>query len=233
MDEQILLSPSSIALFNDCPFKFYLHKVVKAEPIPARFQEVLDYGALIHEIIADYYRSLPPNVTPNEVPMHITRQVRRRGLQVVDRVERHIQSFVNFEKFRIREGWLIKGVEMELQRPPFKGIVDALFTKGGKKIVVDWKTSRNATLNNNYIVQGLVYKYLTGADEVYFVFLEWGGKKVKLPNYDMSWLEELAQKIYVALKENNFPRRKSERCEECEYQMYCIALEKKITIWDI
>jgi len=229
---RLLLSPSSVVLFSKCPYAFYLHKIKNIPPIQPYHREAVEFGRNVHQIIAKYYELIPESMTSSQIYIYLAKAIKEVVGYVDERLQRQMEGFAKFEKQRLGWSFSVKpvAIEKEYVKPPLKGIVDAVFRRGDKLVVVDWKSGYTGRITNEMAIQGMIYKYLTGADEVYFVFLQYGYVQ-KLPNYDMKWLVDQLKKIGEAVDSNRFPKNK-ENCETCEYQLYCKFEELGWTVWD-
>lgn len=232
-NNKVLLSPTSIADFMECPYRFYLRKIKLVPALKPFWKEAVEFGTLVHETIQRYYEIIPKDLTPKEVSIYLSKARHDIGAELTERYERQLRGFERFEKQRL--GWSFEtkpvAVEKYYEKYPFCGIVDVLFRKGRKLIVVDWKTGYGGNINTNYMIQGMVYRILTDADEVYFVFLEYGLVQ-KLPKIDKKWFQQQVNNIIKALKTNNFKKNR-EKCKYCPYQIYCKLEEIKVTIWEL
>jgi len=234
MVDKILLSPSSIGEYLGCPYKYYLDKILKVTPLQPMFKEALDFGHLVHEAIKHYYEIIPIDITPKMVKLYISKAIKDVGGVITDRLEIQLRGFAKFERERLTWGLNPKPVAVEqmFEKPPLHGVVDALFRKGRDYVVVDWKTGYRAVIDEGYALQGMAYKYLTDAKEMYFVFLQYG-QVLKLPNYSFDWFWNKVQSVINGIKNKRFNRLRGEQCKYCEFQIYCKLAEEGITIWQI
>jgi len=229
------LSPTAMATYMACPKKFdytYNRQVI---PLESRWQESLDFGRLIHEIVANYYREVTDELTPNLIKLNIYAEAKKiidfNGLTKEDRekVDRHLKVFCEFEVERIRSGVLSKplAVEKDIERAGVHAIVDALFKhKDGRLILYDWKTLYGwyPQLNDGMMIQGAIQKFVTGADEMNFVFLQ-SGTVLPLPE-DVNML--LVKPIYYGIKNKHFDRQKGEQCLSCPFNIICRLEEMQV-----
>lgn len=218
------ISPHGIARFKECPFKFYLHYTGR-KPLETYWREAAEFGKAIHEIIAEYYRTLPVSITPQGAQGHLAAIFNKRWpvtlTHLRQRAERQLMNFLRFEKRRLT--WRIDprpvAVEKEYTKGQVHGIVDALFrAPNGELIVVDWKTGRSrARLTEDIVVQMNVYMYLTGARRAYALFLEFGEWYEVRPTIDV---EKIVKEL---LSMPDYPPRPGPWCRTCEYQFACMA----------
>jgi len=228
----MLISPTMINTFIECPYKYYLAYEKQLTPL---WKPSYEFGRKLHATISEYYNSLHENITPNEVPLYLSIASKKTGLNT-EMYRRYLDNFVEFEKQRL--SWHINpkpiAIEKEFTRKPFKGIIDAMFRKGDNNIIVDWKTGfvkSNPARDEQLTLQGNIYLYLTGAKELYFIFLAYGHyEKVE---YSEEFLRNRIVKFLEALKTRNFPKVLDERCKLCEFNAHCLSEEYKVVWWEL
>lgn len=229
---EFFLSPSSINDFLQCPAKFWYSR--KYKPLPVK-TEAMKSGLLLHKIIATYYKLLPNNLTPSECFIYIRKAIEEvLGTQSLNTIMKkfgwHLSKFEKFEKERL--SWHVDvrpiAVEREFIRPPFKGIVDAIFKKNNKTIVVDWKSGRAPnTLPDYYTIQGCIYASLTNADEVIFYFLT-SGRFIRVTYGDCTRAKDIISKVIQDIKNGVFEWRPGSHCDICPYQIPCYIERYKL-----
>ena len=232
------ISPSGVAMWRVCPFKFLLHySGVRPLPVHPSRREPLDFGRYIHEVIKDYYSNLPPSVTPASVRTLLSVSFKRvwpeELMHLRERAERQLLNFMRFEERRI--AWGIDprpiAVEREYRRGIIHGVVDAVFrAPNGELVVVDWKTGQGRSrLTDDIVFQMNAYLYLTGASRAYVILLEWGEWYEVRPSMDV---EVVAREL---VSSESFPRRRGPHCRECEYQIPCLTelrgIDTMLTFW--
>jgi len=225
MNDDLLLSPSSINDFIQCPAKFWYSRWYKRLPIKT---ETMEFGLTLHEIIAKYYNLIPENLTPTECFMYIRKAVEEvvgsQSLSVVLRkFSWHLKQFEKFEKQRL--SWHINpkplAVEKKYIKPPFMGIVDAIFKRDGKLVVVDWKSGRAPSeLPEYYTIQGCIYAYLTNADEIIFYFLT-SGRFLRIEYKHCNEVKQKILDVINQIKEGVFTKNRGSHCKECPVQIPC------------
>lgn len=226
------VSPSGVAMWRTCPFKFYLH-YSGAKPLPPHpdFAEPLEFGKAIHEVIKTYYELMPSSVTPGTLRTIMSAAFKRawpaKLMHLRDRAERQLLNFLKFEERRITWGIDPRplAVEKEFTKGIVHGVVDALFkAPNGEVIVVDWKSGRGRSrLTEDIVFQMNVYLYLTGASRAYPIFLEWGEWYEVRPTIDV---ETVVREIVEA---RSYPKRRGPHCQSCEYQLACLGPERGLT----
>jgi len=217
-----LISFSAMQTYAECPYKYYLAYVEGLKPLR---REEYEFGRLVHQVIKTYYELIPSALTPMEVRLYLAQAAKRVGLDPSSRIYL-LENFARFEEQRLT--WNVSAkplaVEKEFQKPPFHGIVDALFVNmKGEKIVVDWKTSLKSSVEmwEAYRLQGNIYMYLTGAKKAIFYGLTRGN--VLEFEYDEEYLKKRLEEFVNNLKQKKFDRKLGEHCFTCEYNIHCFA----------
>jgi CRISPR/Cas system-associated exonuclease Cas4 (RecB family) len=207
-----------------CPAKFWYYKQ-GYRPLEIK-KEILEFGKKLHEAVAIYYKSIPPNITAKEVNMYVVNALQKAtGLpyrSLDGKYKRFIKFFSRFEKERIKKV-VVKPlyIEKEYVREPFKGIIDAAFTDfQGNLVIVDWKSSLKQQLPDDYKLQGCIYGLLTDAAEVIFYSLL-TGRSIKITKSDCRQIKDKIVKALEGIKKGVNTRNKGEHCKECEYQLAC------------
>jgi CRISPR/Cas system-associated exonuclease Cas4 (RecB family) len=220
----LLLSPSAVLRFIECPEKFWLS--LECKPLPLKTDAQI-FGLKLHEIIATYYSMLlrSESVTPSEFEPKLMAAAKKCGIseQLFNKYKWHFKNFIKFEMQRVSWHIDIKpiAVEQRVEKPPFKGIIDAIFRKGDDIVVVDWKSGFFPTmLPDYYKIQGCIYKYLTGASEVLFYFLR-NGSYHRLQIEDCEAIEATVKKVLDSISRGIRYRKEGEHCKVCEYQLAC------------
>ena len=226
------ISPTGINLYRECPRKFYYYYLKKKSMVPP-FRKALDFGSLIHNIIADYYRTIPDDIVPDSAIHHLKQVMKKYSSQLYDpetrdRAERQLENFLRFERKRLRWHFSPRpvAVEKEYRKGVIHGFVDALFMKEGKLVVVDWKTGKGQSgITEAIAVQLNTYMYLTGAEEAYVLFLEYG--RFDKLEYEID-IETIVNEI---MADNVFAPRRGDHCRFCEYQILCNPRDFELWRW--
>lgn len=221
----MLISPSGILRFIQCPEKFWLS--ISCKPLPLK-TDVMVFGCNLHEIIAEYYRMLikSDSITLSELEAKLVVAARKHGVgeQLYKKYRWHFKNFIKFEYERV--GWNVDikpiAVEKEFEKPPFRGTVDAIFKKGDGYVIVDWKSgSLYEDLPDFYKIQGCVYRYITGIDDVVFYFLG-NGRYRRLVLNDCEDVSDIVSRVLNDIKNNVRYLNEGEHCRYCEYQIACL-----------
>lgn len=217
------ISPSSIRLYLECPRKALL-KLQGFQPLPHIYQESLDLGKAVHEIIEEYYNILPEAIVPKEIKIYLSKAASNRGIEIDDRIQIYLNGFSKFERERLLNGLKVEGVEVEFRKGILLGVVDAIFVDGNNtKILVDWKTGylKLNELSDILKIQGTVYYYLTGISNIKFVFLK-NGSSINLTYNDIKDVVPAIIDTLVKISRGDFAPNIGPHCAECEYRHVCL-----------
>jgi CRISPR/Cas system-associated exonuclease Cas4 (RecB family) len=216
----MLISPTMLNTFIECPYKYYLAYVEYLKP---QWKPAYEIGKNLHTIIENYYKELTDSITPSEVSLYVSSVVKRLNLDP-ELYKTYLNNFVKIEQQRL--SWHINpkplAIEQEYIRPPFRGVIDAMFMKGNDKVIIDWKTGfhkPNPIRDKQLMVQGNIYLYITGAKEVYFAFLSYGN--IEKVMYDEDELKPVLRDFFTSIKTYDYPRMIGENCKNCEYNIPC------------
>jgi len=229
-----LLSPSRINCMLLCPMKHHLKYVLKVKELPP--PEYFEFGSKLHEVIKNYYLNIPESITPKEVPLFVSQAVKKVDTDVNDKLLQHLRGFTQFEEVRLT--WNIGtkplAIEKKIERGPFQGIIDAMFKKGEEIVVVDWKSGYgwNPILDDGLQVQGEIYRYLTNADRIFFIFVKYN-KWVELPKERNSAIISKIKSAIENIRKGVKDRNKGWHCENCEVSLFCSFLERGWNLWNL
>ena len=228
----MMISPTMLSTFNECPYKF---KVIYVEERRPLFKPEFEFGKRVHRIIAEYYKILPHDATPRDVPMILGNAIKKVVGYVDENLVRYFKGFEDFEKRRL--SWHVNPkpllVEAEVKKGRLHGIIDAAFKRNEHTIVIDWKTGmvREPAMDEHLKIQGNFYMHLMGASEMYFVFLRYGSWH-KL-TYDEAFLAEKLRALLEAIDGNSYPRKRGRQCERCEVNLHCYFDEHELKWWEL
>jgi len=228
----VLISPTTLSTFTECPYKFKILYVDSRRPL---FKPEYEFGRRVHAVIAEYYRLLPDDATPSDVPMVLGQAIKRVFGVVDEAVVRYLRGFESFERQRL--SWHINpkplAFEAEVRRGQLRGVVDAIFKRQGEIVVVDWKTgmARDPTMDDHLRIQGNVYMYLTGAREIYFIFVRYGTWHRLV--YDEEYLRGVLSRFLEAYNKGDYRRREGPHCERCEVGLHCYFDRYGISWWEL
>jgi len=211
-----------MALYFDCPYKYYLSYVLNVKPM---YKPEYEFGRTLHNIIKTYYSLIPSSITPKEVRMYLTQAVKRLNLDPSSKIPM-LENFARFEEVRIASSINSKPLEVEKEfiKPPFKGVVDAIFmTSKGEYVVVDWKTSIRGgdEVWERLKLQGNIYMYLTNSRKSLFYGLRRGNVEEFI--YDEEYLMSKYREFMDNVSKGVFSRRLDSRCYNCEFNIYCLS----------
>lgn len=228
-----LFSPTRINCFLTCPRQHYLRYELKVRELPA--PDYFEFGSKVHEIIKTYYENIPDGISPKEVSLFISQAVKKVNTEVSDYLLQHLRGFTKFEESRL--SWHVNPkpvlIERDLTKPPFHGIIDAMFRKGDEVIVVDWKSGYgwNPRLDERMLIQGNIYRYLTNASRVFFIFVRYN-KWLEIPKADDKLVDKIKSAIEGIEAGVNY-RVKGRQCDDCGVNLYCNFEERRWTLWNL
>jgi len=224
------ISPTMISTFNTCPYKFKILYVDKRLPL---YKPEYEFGRKIHMIIAEYYKLLPDDAVPSDVPITLGQAIKRVFSNVDEYIVKYMRPFEEFEKQRLT--WHINPkpilFEKEIVKGNIHGVVDAVFKRNNDVIVVDWKTGmiRDPTIDEHLKIQGNTYMYLLDAKEIYFLFIKYGVWHKLL--YDEVYLKNKLEEFITAVKNNKYSRRNGPHCSRCEVNLHCYFDKYRLEWW--
>jgi len=226
----MLISPSAISTFNTCPYKFKILYIDNRKPL---YKAEFEFGKKIHSIIAQYYKLLTNDITPNEVPSFLAIAIKKVIGNADENIIKYLKGFEEFEKQRLL--WHINPkpmlIESEITKGNITGVIDAMFKRNGENILVDWKTgsTRDPNIDEHLKIQGNIYMYLTNAKEMYFIFIRYNTWHKIV--YDENFILEKLKNFIEAYNNKNFPRNEGQHCERCEVNLHCYFDKYNLKWW--
>lgn len=207
---QITLSYSSISLFHQCPYAFYLHKIKNL----TGENEATQYGKLVHSEMDKFFKE---GIITNTVKPFINPYIME------------LRNFKNFETEKELSILLSSSIS-------FTSIIDFYLLKD-IPLIIDWKTNKykNANPLQLYIYAYVLQQNGIGTEqyegELYYLRYGQGDKYhisreeiIKAYDYIFRSSEEIYKKVEKYLKNQNekiFEKTKN-NCSYCLYNKYCI-----------
>lgn len=231
------LSPSSLLTFQSCPFKFWCSKDHNIIPLPQKDNIYALFGRNLHKLIQEYYIKVmqakefgTDNIHPTLSDV-IGQQTPVLGIENINKgYTTHLRNFEDFEEDRIKNEWKVLGVEKRIVSKGLKGFIDAVFQdREGKIIVVDWKTGK---WKDDFLIQGMIYKLLSKADEVMF-FYSLNGIEHNLTEKELIRGKAMGNDILRQIKQGVNERRRNFFCSSCEYSLVCGLSEVGMKIEEV
>jgi len=215
--------------------KHWLYKK-RIKHIPSIYEEDFKFGTMMHDIAKIYYSNISGMIEPSEVKLEFLRIANKKYKPITEKMREHIDGISRFEKERLSWGNHPEpiSVEKHYKKGEFHGYVDVIFKHGEKEIVVDWKCGYKfiSELNDAMKIQGAIYKYITGSDKVLFVFIS-TGHSIELTDEDQEDAKSIIDKVMDGIKNGKYNRvNDQERCDNCEYQIYCYLQQNKTRWWE-
>jgi len=232
------ISPSSLNLYFQCPYRWYLSKQkidgIWVDDRHARF------GSMIHNIIANYFKKLPSRVNESTIENLANKCLEDYFDDSLSYMRKTantiISNFISFEKYRLKK-WKTyrpKFIEQRIRLGDYLvGVIDFY----GNDTIIDWKTGSYSFLTLDLKRQGGIYKYLVEksghkVNNVIFVFLR-ENKIVELPEVTKGWVESEVNKMIRSIEAGIFTKKKSHACSWCEYKLRCQFEEERVCLWSI
>ncbi|MEM4911372.1 MAG: PD-(D/E)XK nuclease family protein [Metallosphaera sp.] len=212
------ISPATLNDYMKCPRKVYFkfNNYLKMAPF---FEESVNRGKLVHQIIQEFYQGEVDRLTETEAKLRISDIYHKHVLIHDEKTEYELLNFVAFESFRKEQGFRVVETEKEYSTTyrdvTVHGIIDMMMIKDQEKVVVDWKTGYQGIVTEEIRNQLSVYKWLTNADRTYVVFLDW-----------KSWFEvdvdDPRPMLDALIDDKEFLPSYSD-CKLCGYQIPCLG----------
>ena len=239
----ISISQSSLNLFNDCPFAYYL-KTLKLNPMYYNTKG-FEVGTVVHDTLDYFYKHRYDKNMEYEDIYYYTYEIMKKYwkndmdqedyVKIVRCLKNHATWLAkkDFEKTPVTEGFVdIPFTDEDDEEEGWLGYID--FIDPSNKQVIDWKTNTRAVLSKNYRIQAEVYRILMkkkfGIELDYFDFFflynnEWRRVKYSTPAQKKikKELMEIRERMIAAIKEGKFPKnpRTEKMCKWCPYRYYC------------
>ena len=162
------ISPSDLRAYLACPFRFFLSRVLRMEPVESGQREMspADFGSLMHTVLESFGRDPVISTSTNEMEIAswledaLDKNVRaRHGLLPLfavtlqtESMRQRLRAFAKLQADQRGDGWRIIAVEERIDASwgvtigdvPLVGTIDRVerHESTGKMRIVDYKTSR-------------------------------------------------------------------------------------------
>jgi len=238
--EDLILSPSSISTYSDCPLKFKYQKILR---VPTPSSSTLDLGTTIHKVVEDLAKLREKGITPTEeVAMNILSENRMfRSYQnkteykrSTDRIKTMVNTYLEWERKSPNEV-VAKEVDfqIEVDGVQFIGRIDRVEKNPqGEFEVIDFKSGNVRKSRNTIKTDPQMNIYALGVKQLYGKL----PKKASLfylehrtVTYDITEeqvdeaLKPIKQMIKLILDEKFEPTPSIQACMFCDYQSVCDA----------
>ena len=232
LSPQHVFSPSQIISHEQCPFCWECN--LEHQPQILTETKYADAGTVIHQSIAEYFRTINPNPTKGEIEgtfqTILDRNWQASGLkQMEPRKDKCFESFTRFEVKR-KKSWLQyipsmieQNLTTTINGINYRTIVDAYWEKDAT--IVDWKSGRLNQLGIMERIQGQVMKMIITAQRkpvlrVLFVSLLVGAE-LPMPETTDGFVEVKVRSMFERFRTNHFPKKKGYHCDYCGYTLRC------------
>lgn len=238
-DSVFRLSASSVKTHANCPYRFYLAKVLGLDGTKAS-KGYLELGSAVHESIEevltkDRWRS-PPR-PQNQLRQELMSEFNEWDPQVDDDLwDRGVSCLETAAKYlsTLRDDLTVNEVEPEFDfslgradvSAKFKGYIDV--TSDEPREVIDWKTG--SIREKGEVIQGAVYMrgyqelYGEPPDKIRFVYLKEGKERALEPD-DENWETFIghAQQCVQDIRREQFEAKPGSQCYFCDQEGFCHA----------
>ena len=244
------LSATSMELYNNCPFQFFIKKVLKikeqSDPfrlylgtIYHKLYEVLDDNPSKEDILNVYQNEIK-NLNINEDDLFYLEQIFNNYLPYYHLVKDKINEKFSDYKPLYKEQEFIHVLNSNRK---LVGKIDLILEDNKKVVIVDYKTKAEPVTKNNLEkgdFQNFIYMYLFENNESDYNIIDtcrqsMGLKKDEKNKYNIKTLKEKKEidelKDYMKNKineidnlisENNFEIRESDKCKNCFFADICM-----------
>lgn len=134
-------SYSRIEAFNDCPYRFFLRYICKAEEKENFFS---NYGSFMHSLIERFYKGeLKKDELETEFLLGFANRVRGKKpprISVAKYIGDGMKYFRDFKEFNFNTVAVEKKFNFEIDGVPFVGYIDYIGERGGEYYIVDHKS---------------------------------------------------------------------------------------------
>lgn len=225
--KQLRLSKSKILDYLQCHLKYRYKHVEKIEGVTI---PQMEYGREVHETIEKFYKSIDAEFLPTNSG-EIMQQVRKHAKEYTT----EINNFVKFNETAISSNgkqWQPIAVEQKYydEQTDFVGVIDAVFKKDSKILILDFKTS---SYNKEYISN---YRFeLAGYAMLWDKFnkqksTHWG--VAFLGSNNKIWTEKVNERSMRSftlklarakhdIKQEKFEPNYGNHCKRCQYYYKC------------
>lgn len=173
-------SPTSINMYKRCPRKYYLHYLLK-KPIKPNIH--LYRGSIVHAAINNFDSLEIKPSDESDYPLlrerligifHDQWKKNEKDIEKLNLPEKEIRFYYN-ESIEMLDNWLSHFIEETARAPPCKtrevklfsspeycvmGILDLIQERNGFIEIIDYKTSKAATITEEYLLQLALYALL-------------------------------------------------------------------------
>lgn len=235
-------SPSEINTGYNCPYLWKCGK--ERQPTIAVETKFADFGHVIHESIAQYFKMISPDphsgAIRGTIKSIVNEKLKASGLRRMDtRKEKCINNFVKFEVKRLKtwKQYIPTHIEQKKQAKVnginYRTIGDAYWR--ADETIIDWKSGKMAQIGVVERIQGQVMKIVWTAlgfpvKRVIFVALQ-TGLALEMPHTTNGFVEDKVRSLCEYDRLGYFPKKKSSLCYFCEYQLRCAFEEAGVCLW--
>lgn len=248
--KKVILSPSRLNDYLDCPRKFFYYKILGINVLDAN-QDSSNFGTLVHNTL-DYAVKIAKNTgaypTKDEISEKLMKDIEDAvfsGDEIREKFVKLGKNFVDNYYVKFAEIPISRVAEAEYKIDSVQ--VDDFFIEGkidrieqnsdGTYQLYDYKTGKSVSENQiaiggskeNYYNQLCFYKYIfeksknKKVSKTGLIYVEENKTKEKdLDNTDMEYIENKIREVHQAMMELKFnPSNTTSSCKFCPYKHMC------------
>lgn len=151
MPKDLVLSPSGIILYQNCPYSFFLRYIKKLKPI-IEDDSALKLGKSVHSVLENFYKSI--DLKTNEPDVHLVEALKKSAQQNWD-------CSIDSKKREEMNNSIFLWLQFEVQR--FKkykelNILDKFCPVATEEDITDWNSKLRAIIDKRCVGQsGNIY----------------------------------------------------------------------------
>ncbi len=235
----ITLSPFKISIFKQCPLRYKFHYVDKLYKKYKKDRDYLSFGDSLHRTLRDFFKISFNERTYENLEKLYRKNWVRKGYSSLEEEKkwglkglRILKNFYEEEELKIKPFLIEKSLKGYYRSFVISGRIDrADLIKENEIIVIDYKTGRISEDKELNKISAVIYKFLLEKNyhkkvikiiNHYLLFQ----KKVIYTFGDKEFEDYLNRIVNIGLeilKEKEFPPKKSNLCEYCDFSEICPA----------
>jgi DNA helicase-2/ATP-dependent DNA helicase PcrA len=236
------LSAYSIEMYQTCPLQF---KLARDWNLPTEPAAMMQYGSVMHQVLADYYNSVVggTSYTEEQVLEMFRDRVASAGIEDPLQRELYLTQGISQLQEVLRDGLkpqvlgTEKSFSVEIAGTPVSGRIDRIDSVGGQGVeLVDYKTGRPKNQKDaDNSLQLSIYAIAAKRQWDYevkrmtFHNLQNNSRMEVVPTPTMlATAEEKIRKTAQALRNGDFRPKPGFQCKFCGYRELCPATEEKL-----
>ncbi len=211
------LSPSSINLYLQCPYAYFLSYIKK---IKLNDDQYSLFGKSIHKILEMYYKEFNGDLQ-SSIEKYWDMNIPEEMSDIAN---------VCFKNFLENKYDFPLYLEEHIENEKYG--INCYVDRINNREIIDYKTGTNVSKDKN-LIQGMVYylvvkeKYNLNIEKIDFLYLKKGKVYTIYPTNDnIELINSTIKKVRNSINDNEFP--KTGKCNSCYYNIICRTQEKFI-----